>query len=109
MDKIRTATSTDQPAENIRRPCPLPDAPGTGAARDGRGQRKAGGGSVPLPTGSVCLLGPVRCVRRTLAAAASGVGLRGLVHRRPCVAGGVPMLGRAAGETRLSFGNNRWA
>ena len=37
-----------------------------------------------------------------------GWGLGGLVHRRPCVAGWVPALGRAAGETRPSFGNSRW-
>jgi len=58
----------------------------------------------PQGAGSVCLLGPVRCVRRTLAAAASGVGLRGRIRRRPCVAGWVPMPGWAAGETRPSSG-----
>jgi len=59
----------------------------------------------PQGAGSGGLLGPVRCVRLTLAA--FGVGLRELVHRRPCVAGWVPTLGWAAGETRPSFGNSR--
>jgi len=58
----------------------------------------------PQGAGWVCPLGPVRCVRRTLAAFAAGVGLRELVHRRPCVAGWVSMLGWAAGETRPSLG-----
>ena len=32
----------------------------------------------------------------------------GLIQRRLGLAGWVPTLGRAAGETRPSFGNNRW-
>ena len=33
--------------------------------------------------------------------------MRGLVQRRLGLAGWVPMLGRAAGETRPAFGNKR--
>jgi len=59
----------------------------------------------PQGAGWVCPLGPVRCVRRTLAASASGVGPGGLIQRRPCVAGWVPAPGWAAGETRPSLWN----